>query len=260
MIDPIEAQKVLKWAWIALVVLAIFLSVETLEALKNLRGIDPAYNSVSVSGVGEAVSVPDVAEFSFAVSADAQAVSDAQKQVTEKVDVILAELESLGIEERDIKTTDYSVYPKYVYQSAICTSTFCPPSKQVPDGYTVSHSVRIVVRKTEDAGEALALVGENGATNLSGISFTVDDPDKILNEARAEAIADAKEKAKMLAEELGVRLVRVVSFYDNTGGSPIPYAEGLGGDMVRAVAASAPTVPVGENKVMVIVSVTYEIR
>lgn len=256
-----EVQKILKWVWVVLIVLAVFLAVETFGALKDLRGINPAYNSISVSGVGEVVSIPDVATFSFTVSADAPEVSDAQKSVTEKMDVILAELKSLGIEEKDIKTTDYSVWPKYTFEPTVCSSAFCPPSRQVLDGYTANHSVSIKIRKTQDAGKALAAVGAKGATGLSGISFTVDDPEKILDEARSKAIADAKDKAKILSRELGVRLVRVVSFYDNTGGGPIPYyAEGMGADSVKTSTPPVPTVPIGENKVTVNVTVTYEIR
>ena len=253
-----EVKKILKWTWIVLVILAIFLAVEALGAFKNLRNIDPAYNSISVSGEGEAVSVPDIAVFSFTVSADAKVASDAQGQVTKKMDVILAELKALGIEEKDINTTDYSLWPKYISEPTFCSPTFCPPSRQVEDGYTASHHVSVKVRSTENVGKALALAGENGATGLSNVSFTVDDPDKILDEARAEAIKDAREKAKLLSKELGVRLVRVVSFYDNTGGGVTPYyAEGL--DVVKTV-APAPTIPIGENKVNMNVTIVYEIR
>lgn len=256
-----EFQKILKWGRVVIIVLAVFLAVEALGALKDLKGVNPAYNSISVTGEGEMVSIPDVATFSFSVSADAKVVSDAQEEVTTKMDAILLELEALGIEEKDIKTTDYSIWPKYTYQPTVCSPTYCPPGKQVEDGYTVSHSVYVKIRKTEDAGKALALVGDKGATNLSGISFAVDDPEKLLDEARALAIKDAKEKAKVLSKELGVRLVRVVSFYDNTGGGIPYYAEGMGGDMmVKSSAAPAPTIPIGENKSMVNVTVVYEIR
>ncbi|OHB10634.1 MAG: hypothetical protein A3G05_02035 [Candidatus Zambryskibacteria bacterium RIFCSPLOWO2_12_FULL_45_14] len=256
-----ETQKVLKWAQVTLIVLALFLAVETLGALKDLRGINPAYNSLSVSGEGEVISVPDVATFSFSISADAKVASDAQNQVTKKMDAILAGLESLGIEEKDIKTTDYSIWPKYTYEPTICSPNYCPPGRQVEDGYTVSHSISVKVRKTEDAGKAIALVGEKGATGLSNISFTIDDPEKLLDEARALAIEDAKKKAKALSRELGVRLVRVVSFYDNTGGGIPYYAEGMGGDMmIKTSVAPAPTLPTGENKTIVNVTVIYEIR
>lgn len=257
-----EIQKILKWAWVVLIILAAFLAVETLGALKGLRGINPAYNSISVTGVGEAVTVPDVATFSFTVSADAETVSEAQEQVTTKTDAVLTKLKELEVEEKDIKTTDYSIWPKYTYTQAVCSPAYCPPGRQVADGYTVSHNISVKIRNTKDAGKALALVGENGATGLSGISFTTDDPDQVINEARAKAIENTKEKAQMLAKELGVRLVRVVSFYDNTGDRPMPYyGEGMGGDMmVKSSTVSIPEIPVGENKTTISVTVTYEIR
>lgn len=259
-----ETQKVLKWVRVVLIVLAVFLSAEALGALKNLRNVNPTYNSISVSGVGEAVSLPDIATFSFTVSGDAGTVSEAQGEVTKKMDTILAGLEALGIEEKDIKTTGYNSFPKYEYSGTVCIQvypSYCPPGKQVLVGYEVSHTISVKVRKTEDVGKAFAVVGDNGATGLSDISFTIDDPDKILDEARAEAITNAEKKAKMLARELGVRLVRVVSFYDNSGGGITPYyAEGFGGDMVKSAPAMAPTIPAGENKVSVNVTVVYEIR
>jgi uncharacterized protein len=256
-----EINNIYKWGRIVLIVLAVFLGVATLSSLKGLKNPNPVYNAITVSGEGEAVGVPDIASFTFSVSQDSSTVSAAQEGVTKKMDTIIADLKSLGIEERDIKTSDYSVYPKYTYVQSPCSPTSCPPSRQVQNGYTANHSVTVKVRKTEDAGEALAAAGNAGATNLSSVSFTVDDPDALLDEARAEAIADAKRKAEMLAEELDVRLVRVMGYSDNMGGGPMPYyrevsVSNAGMDMQ----AKAPTLPTGENKVNLTVSVTYEIR
>lgn len=254
-----EKTKLMKLAQVALIVLAVFLAVATIGVLKNLGDINPAYNSISVSGEGEAVSVPDVATFSFSVSANTANVSAGQREVTGKMDKILAALDDLGVEEKDIKTTNYSVYPRYVYPQVYCITTPCPPARQVQDGYTISHDVTVKIRDTEKAGEALSLIGEFGATNLSGVSFTVDDPDGVVEEARSKAIADAKDKAEKLAKDLDVRLVRVISFYEN-GGGPVPYyAEAYGGDTVLR-SASAPTLPTGENTTRVSVTVTYEIK
>jgi len=257
-----ETQKLFKWGFIALVVLVVFLGIQTLVALKNLRNTSPSYNTITVSGEGETFAVPDVASFNFTVSADASTVSAAQEQVTEKMDRVLSAIKNLGIEEKDIKTTDYSVYPRYSYTREICTSTSCTPGRQVLDGYTASHNVTVKVRNTEEAGQALATAGDNGATGLSSISFTIDDPDALAAEARELAIADAREKAELLSEDLDVRLVRVVSFSDSTDGMATPYyvreSMGAGNDM--AMAQKAPELPMGENKVRVNVSVTYEIR
>ncbi len=257
-----ELNLIYKWARFALIALVAFLTVAVLGGLKDLRHIEPSYNTMTVMGQGEAFSLPDIASFSFTVSADATTVSAAQEDVTKKMDKVLAALKGLEIEEKDIKTTDYSVYPRYSYTQGVCTFNSCPPSRQVLEGYTASHNVTVKVRKTEEAGQALAAAGENGATGLSNISFTVDDPEALKAEARVTAIEEARKKAELLADELGVKLVRVVNFSDSSDGDyPAPYygREGMGGDM--AVAQSkAPTLPVGENKINVVVNITYEIR
>jgi len=255
-----EKSRLMRWGRIVLMILALFLAVQAIVAIKSLDTPNISYNSITVIGEGEVVSIPDIANFSFAVSADAKTVSEAQTQVTEKMNAVLAALKDQGIEDKDIKTTNYSVYPKYTYTAGVCGPTYCPPSQQVLDGYTASHNVSVKVRKTEEVGDALAAVGDKGATDISSVSFTTDDPDQLTEDARAKAIADARAKAKVLAKDLGVRLVRVVSFYENSG--PRPYLEmayGMGGD--GAVKATpTPSLPTGENKTTVSVSVTYEIR
>ncbi len=257
-----EIKDILRWARLVLVFLAVFLAAESFNAFKHWHDINPAYNSITVSGKGEAFAIPDLATFSFSVSADAKTVAEAQSQVTSKMDAILKRLKDLGIEDKDVKTTDYSVYPKYTYGSmAPCSPNYCPPSRQVQDGFTANHSVSVKVRKADDAGKALQAAGDAGATNLSSISFTVDDLDKITTEARAIAIKDAKEKAEALSDELGVHLVRVVSYSDGNDGGPMPYysERAVAGNMA-VDQAKAPTLPTGENKVSVTVNVTYEIR
>jgi uncharacterized protein YggE len=107
----------------------------------------------------------------------------------------------------------------------------------------------------------LAGIGGKGATEVSGLQFTFDDPQQGQLEARAEAIADAKAKANELAKQLGVSIVRVVSFNESSGGAPVPmYAKMLDSAAGNAVAQSAPELSVGQNKTSSNVSVTYEIR
>src|SRR3989344_2137053 len=255
-------QDIYKWAWIVLIILAVFLGVRTLASLKDLQNTSPSYNTITVTGEGEVNALPDLATFSFTVSADANSVSTAQEEVTKKMDAVLLAVKSLGVEEKDIKTTDYSVSPRYSYTQMPCTQFSCPPGRQNLEGYTASHNVTVKVRKTDDAGKILAAAGEKGVTNLSGISFTIDDPEKLRSEARALAIKNAREKAGVLTNDLGVRLVRVVSYSDSFDGGVIPYyreALGMGGDSA-VMPAKAPTLPTGENKVKVVVNVTYEIR
>jgi hypothetical protein len=107
----------------------------------------------------------------------------------------------------------------------------------------------------------LEAVASAGVTNVSGLTFTIDDRDALMREARQKAITEAKGKAEQLAKDLGVRLVRIVNFSENGGGQPPIYfskdmAMGMGG----AEPESAPTVPAGENRFTSNVSITYEIR
>ena len=250
----------------ALGILALFLAVGVISEIKGLRFIGtgvPATNTISVSGEGEVFAVPDLATFSVTVRERAEEVSDAQDAATEKSNGIIAYLKQAGIEEKDIKTADYSVYPRYEWETQICPAgSFCPGGEQILVGFEVSQTLSVKVRDTKKAGDVLSGVGSRGASEVSGLSFTVDEEDALQAEARAMAIEDARTKADALAKDLGVRLVRVVGFHENEYGYPAPYAYGLGGDTaVRAEATkAAPDLPVGENKIVSNVSVTYEIR
>lgn len=260
----------LRLAVIATVILlAVFLGVKTFGEFVGLRyvgaGIQPT-NTINVSGYGEAVAVPDIATFTFSVVSEKSTVAAAQDDVATKANNISGYLKKeAGVAERDIQTSGYSVYPQYDYQQSVCSPNgICPPGRQILRGYEVRQTTTVKVRDTAKAGNILTEVGSIGATEVSGLNFTFDDPDAVQAEARDEAITDAKEKAEKLARSLGVRLVRVVSFNENGGGYPVPYyardmALGMGG-AESAVAQKAPDISVGENKVTSNVSVTYEIR
>ncbi len=244
--------------------LALFLLVLTISNLKEWRYIGvgvPATNTITVSGDGEVFAVPDTATFSVTIQEEAKEVSDAQEVATKKANDIIAYLKGEGVEEKDIKTADYSVYPQYDYTQSACREGFCPPGRQVLRGFQVSQTLSVKVRDTKKAGDLLSGVGSRGASSVSGLNFTIDDEDALQAEARGKAIEDARTKAAELAKQLNVRLVRVVGFSESSGGyPPMPYAYGRGGDMVMESKAVAPEIPAGENKIVSNVSVTYEIR
>lgn len=250
---------------VAFGVLALWGLAQTITTLKEYRFIGSgttATNTIAVDGKGEVFSVPDIATFSVSVEETEKQVSDAQSAASKKMNAIIAYVKESGVAEKDIKTTDYNVYPKYTWQQGACDSLGrCPGGEQVLDGYTVTQTISIKVRVTEKAGEILSGAGSRGATNVSGLTFTVDDEEKVLAEARTKAIADAQEKAEELADELGVELVRIVGFYEN-GAAPQPmmYAKTMASGAAYDIAESAPSLPTGENKITSNVSITYEIR
>jgi len=258
-----EKRKVWKYAAWVFIILAVFLAVQALSSLKNLKYIGrdvPPMTSITVSGRGEVVAIPDVATFSFSVVEEGSTVSTAQEKATNKINNVLGRLRDAGVAEADIKTTSYNINPRYNYPAVICNQFGCPPSRQVLTGYEVSQSILVKVRDTAQAGELLTVIGQAEVSNVSGLSFTVDDLESIKAQARGKAIADAQAKAKILAKDLDVRLVRVISYYDSND-EPRPYYDyavaGMGGDGLKV---APPQVPVGENEIISQVNVTYEIR
>ncbi len=262
--EQIVVQKRRAWmiATFLGVILSLYLLALTANEIKTYGTIAPApaSNVISVSGEGEAYIKPDLATFSFSVTESAKTVGEAQKSATTKTNAGIDALKKAGVAEKDIKTTGYNVYPKYEYERIVCTAAYCPVGgAQRIIGYEVSQSIEIKVRDLEKAGELLSLVGSTGASNISSLNFTVDNPDEINRQAREQAITKAKEKAKQLASDLGVRLVRIVSYSENNG-NQMYYGKGMGGDVMMQAAAVAPSVPVGENKIVSNVSIVYEIR
>lgn len=248
--------------WLLVALLAVSL-VYVLSSIRYVGAGIAAGNTISVSGYGEAVAVPDIATFSFSVVSEKPTVAAAQADATAKANATTAYLKQAGIDEKDIQTSDYSVNPQYDYVQKSCVNGYCPGGEQVLRGYQVRHTTTVKVRDTAKAGDLLGGVGEKGATEVSGLQFTFDDPNGIEDDARQEAINDAKAKANELTKQLGVSIVRVVSFSENGSGIPMPYAYGRGGAVMANQAMdskAAPEISTGQNKVTSNVSVTYEIR
>ena len=246
---------------IVLSLLAIFLLTKVVTeviAWTQVNEGDYAENTINVSGEGEVVSIPDVATFSFSVNVTSEDVETAQNESAKKMNDALGYLTGEGVDEKDVKTTSYNAYPKYQYIP--CRDFDCGETQKLI-GYEVSQNISVTVRDTDNAGTILSGIGSRGATNISGLSFEIDDPSKLEEEARSLAIDDARERAERLAEDLGVKLKGVVSFNEDQGYYPEPYyakTRALGG--IAEDSAVAPELPIGENTVRKTVNITYEIR
>ena len=241
------------------VLVALFMAVKVAAEVKSFRYIGggvTATNTITISGEGEVFAVPDIATISFSVRHEGKTVAEAQRTVTTKIDAALKYLTGAGIEEKDIRTASYNASPLYTYDY-----TQIPSRQRIFQGYEVSQMIEVKVRDTDKVGDILDGIAKAGVTDISGPNFEIDDEEALQVEAREKAIENAKEKAEILAEDLGVRLVRVVSFSES-GNYPVFYkgydmlqAEGRGG-----ATNAAPSVPTGENRILSNVSITYEIR
>lgn len=212
--------------------------------------------TITISGEGEAVAVPDISVLSFTIRMVGATVPEAQKKAEDVMKIVNDEIIKLGVSAKDIKTTSYTVNPKYSYETASHCARNCPPPKQKLDGYEVAETVQVKVRNIDNSGKVLALLGTNNVTEISGPDFTIDDMDKINMEAKAKAIEDAKSKAEATAKSLGVELDRIVGFSEGGNYSQPVYS------MMSAKAESVRdvTIPAGENIIKKIVSITYEIE
>lgn len=247
-------------------ILIIFLAVLSIKEIKSIGYIGkdfPISNTISVNGKGESISVPDIATFSFSVSETAKTVAEAQTKATDNINAALKAVKGAGVAEKDIKTTSYSINPHYEYQDGVCTTVgYCRPGKSILTGYDVAQSVEVKVRDLAKAGAIFSTIGALNVQNVNGLSFAIDDIEKVKADARAKAITDAKTKAQELANQLGVRIVKIISFYDSSN-QVNPIAYGMGGDMMTLKASAAPVapeIPVGEDKIVSNVTITYEIE
>jgi len=244
-----------------LFMLSIGLATYAYLNLTKIEHLDIMPATITVEGQGEVLAVPDIGQFSFSVRVEEETAELAQTESGTKVNEILAYLREAGIDDKDIKTQNYNLWPRYDFIEQACVfGRPCPPSERVQTGFEVSQTVSVKVRETVTAGEIISGVGERGATNISGLQFTIDDADALRAEARAQAIADAKTKAELLANQLGVDIVRLIGFYE--GGEDY-YQDGYMRSMSLEMADSefgGPELPVGEESTKSTVNLTYEIK
>ena len=226
------------------------------------KSVSPDH-SFSVNGEGKVVTVPDIAQLSFGVLAEGgKNLADLQTENTKKANRVIAFLKESGVEDKDIKTQSYNITPRYQYFSCPPSNKQdvapCPPSEIV--GYSISQDISVKIRELHKTGAVLAGIVEKGANTVSGPAFIVDDPTELENQAREEAITEAKNKAKTIAEAGGFRIGKLISIQEGFY-SPWPisnqlYAKesGYGGDSV------SPSIEPGSQEILVNVTLAYEIE
>ncbi len=255
-------KKMRVLAPVVLALLSLFLVSITITEVKNWKymgsGIAPT-NTITVQGEGEVFAIPDTATFSFSVIKKGETAEVVQNGAAEISNKVIEYLKEKGIEEKDIKTTSYNVYPRYEYEQRVCITYPCDRGDRILIGFEINQSVRVKVRDISKAGELLSGIGSFGVERISGLSFIIDDEDGLKREARQIAVADAKEKAEALAADLDVQLVRIVNF--NEFGSPrFAKFESMALGVNDGGGSVVPDIQVGENSITSSVNITYEIK
>ena len=210
-------------------------------------------STFDVTGDSKVTTVPDQAEARVGITVNENTVKAAQDRANSVMNSINEQLATLGIEKKDIKTENYSLYPNYDYSTG---------SGQRITGYVVNANLVITIREFDKVNQAIDLATSAGANQIGGISFTLSDDrrDEVEQEARQQAIENAKEKAVDLASLAGMRLGKIVNVYESPTdlSYPMPYAAdramGMGG-----VESAAPTnVEPGSTSYNYTVTLSYE--
>jgi len=200
------------------------LGAVTLAGCGTAPVADTGQETISVTGYGEARGDPDIATMNIGVNVVNTSIDAAVEESNETVARITAALKGMGILEADIQTTNFNVWKEDIYS---------PETGQVTgeQRYHVDSSVQVNVRDISLASQTLKVGIENGANNIYGPSFGIDNTDPLAAQARADAIADARARAEQVAAELGVTLGDVMSVKEISGGPVFAYfaAPGLGG-------------------------------
>ncbi len=261
MITDIQKKRIVGGVLAFLAVISLYFIVKLINEIRTGQyiGTKDTPSTITVNGDGEVYATADIATLTFTARGQGATVKIAQEKETAIINKAVEYLKEKGIAEKDIKTSNYNLQPQYDYGN--CSSGYCPTRTPKISGYDASQTVDIKIRDIDTVGDFLTGLGAAGVTELSGPNFTIDNQDALKDDAREMAIKEAEAKAKKLAHDLGVDIVRVTSFQESTGGYYPMMSYDAKAELQSAGApATNPVVPAGENKILVNVTVTYEIR
>ena len=229
-----------------MVLAGVFLVVKTNQEANTAT----TTNTVTFSGQGKVLAKPDIAVIDFSIVTESATSKVAQDDNSKKSKAVTDFLATQGIDAKDIKTTGYNIYPQYDYTSG----------RSVLRGYQVNQTTEVKVRDLTKVDDVLAGVVTAGANQVNQFQPTIDKPDQLKEQARKDAIKDAQAKAKVLEDQLGIHLGRIVNFTEDNGGYvPRPMYEtskamGMGGGAIT------PDISTGQNEITSNVSITYQIK
>ena len=232
--------------------LTLLFSAGFLSAQED-AGTKPERRKLVVTGTADMTVAPDICYMSYNVETFNRRASDAYRDNITLMNAINAAIKAQGVESKDMRTMNFSIYPEYQYNER---------NKRVPQGYRVYNSLSVAVRDLSKVSAVIDAAIDAGALDLAGITFTVEDWKKYSDEARRSALADARKKAEDAASILGFRLGTPIMVTES--GPPVypVYSESkaAGLDYMVADAAPAPAIEAGQINLSTTIYVTYEIE
>jgi len=228
--------------------------------LYGCQTTSPAPGSISanqqagiwVSGEGKVSVAPDVTNLSLGIEAQASTVAEAQNQANEAMNKVMNALTANGIDSKDIQTRYFNIQKVTRWDQ--------DQQQEITVGYRVTNLVNTKIRDVAKAGVIIDEVTKAGGdlTRVDSISFTIDNPTPYYDKAREKAMADAKDKAKRLAELAGVKLGKATYIAESGGqvNPPVPMP------VMKVAAEESAVTPIstGELEIILNIQVVYAIR
>lgn len=233
----------------------LFISVATLFLvflafnMQESRGEE----TISVTGFAEISVKPDVAQITLTVASENADLGLASSINNERTNAIISFLSEKGVEDKDIKTSLYNISPRYEYYDDY--------KNRYLAGYEVRQSLTVKIRNLETVGDIISGATERGSNEISSLQFIIDDDELLKEQAREQAIANAKEKAEKLGQELGISLKEIINFYENSY-VPVYSSDSykiLGAGLESSSIPSA-SIQVGENNITANVTLIYRVK
>jgi len=213
-------------------------------------GSQPQEHAIAVVGQGEAFGEPDVAIVSLGVSITNTDVGQAVARANQTMADITKALGDVGIDPKDIQTTNFNVWP----QQQTDRATGEPTGDTT---YHVDSSLQVKVRKIDQAGQVIQKALDAGANSVNGLSFGINDPKPLESQARTAAIDDARQRAGELATALGVKLGDPIQV--NESGSGVPQPRALSAEAAQGLGGGQVPISTGQLSVSVQVNVTFQL-
>ncbi len=224
----------------------------------QVKGTAANQHTITITATGMVTAVPDLATIDASVQVQGATATAAAAKVNTQASALVGYLKVQGIAAADITTQNYNINPSYNYNNNQGTPTIT--------GYTANETVEVKVHDLTKVPALLDGTVQNGANSIDGTNYTFSNPDEFTQQAREQALANAKTQAQALASAAGVSLGKLVTFSETSSQPPIvvpyqlngamPMAAGAGG----AMAIPAPPSEPGSQQINADVSVTYAIN
>ena len=207
---------------------------------------------ISVSGMAEMEIMPNQAVLSLTVLTEGSDAKDVQDRNTQQMNTVIAALKEAGVDNKEIETTGYNLYPWHEWNPSL--------QKSVEKGYRVQQTITVTTKETTKAGELVDIAVKSGVNTVNGISFrlSTDREQEVREELVALASTKAREKAETLAKSLKVSLGDVLYATESSFNNGGWYSGGMAKIMAME-ATSAPDIAPEQVKVSIQVNVDFEV-